>query len=155
MAKIDERIGKNVARYRGDMSQRELANRVRDFGLKWTHLTVASIERGERPLRASESVLLMQLLKIPNFEALLSSEGSTRLRMLIDRAAANLERTRADFWSVMKDKRDLEREFRKLEAEGDSDSLDPDLLVALSNLTERANELTKAMEGVVGAGEEV
>jgi len=59
----DELIGQNVARYRGDLSQRELATRMRELGWKWSHLTVASVERGERPLRLAEAQDLARVLE--------------------------------------------------------------------------------------------
>jgi transcriptional regulator with XRE-family HTH domain len=51
----DELIGRNLARMRGDMSQKELAARMKERGWKWSQATVWAIEKGERPLRLAES----------------------------------------------------------------------------------------------------
>ena len=56
MAQIsDEQIGKNLARMRGDMTQKVLADEMRARGWKWSQATVWSIEKGERPLRLAEA----------------------------------------------------------------------------------------------------
>jgi transcriptional regulator with XRE-family HTH domain len=51
----DELIGRNLARMRGDMSQKELAARMKERGWKWSQATVWSVEKGERPLRLAEA----------------------------------------------------------------------------------------------------
>lgn len=58
----DEQIGKNLARLRGDMTQKDLAAAMRARGFKWSQATVWSIEKGERPLRYSEAVQVTDLL---------------------------------------------------------------------------------------------
>ncbi|MDB5338703.1 MAG: hypothetical protein JWN70_4322 [Planctomycetaceae bacterium] len=62
MAISDEQIGANVARARGTLSQKELAQRMRSLGWKWSQATVWSIEKGERPLRLAESEDLAAVL---------------------------------------------------------------------------------------------
>lgn len=54
----DELIGRNLTVLRGSMSQKELADRMRKLGFKWSQATVWSIEKGERPLRLTESEAL-------------------------------------------------------------------------------------------------
>lgn len=51
----DEQVGRNLARLRGDMSQKDLALLMRERGFKWSQATVWSVEKGERPLRLVES----------------------------------------------------------------------------------------------------
>lgn len=143
VANLDERIGKNLARYRGDMSQRELANRVRDAGMKWTHLTVASVERGERPLRAAESVLLMQILGIPSFDALLSNEDSTRLRMLMSRTEQDMLLTRSAMIRLMQHQQELMAEIKRIETESDYSELDEDVVVEIRNFDKTAKEFAE------------
>lgn len=52
----DALLGGNLARLRGEMTQTELAQRMRAAGHKWTQPTVVSVEKGERPLRFSEGI---------------------------------------------------------------------------------------------------
>jgi hypothetical protein len=66
-------IGSLLAAARGDLSQRSFGSSMRGLGHKWNHLTVASIERGERPLRLNEAVDAARLLDVP----LLSLAGSS------------------------------------------------------------------------------
>jgi len=46
------------------MSQRALADAMTEAGWKWSHVTVGSIERGERPLRVAEAVGVASILGI-------------------------------------------------------------------------------------------
>lgn len=58
----DAVIGQNSARLRGAMSQKALAERMKDRGWKWVQSTVASVEKGERPLRLREAADLASIL---------------------------------------------------------------------------------------------
>lgn len=71
---IDERIGQNLAIVRGDTSQKELADRMRERGFKWSQATVWSIEHGERPLRLSEAQEVADILMRP-LDMLLAQDG--------------------------------------------------------------------------------
>ncbi len=68
----DVRIGQNLARFRGAMSQAELAKKMRDMnkGHKWSQTTVWTVEKGERPLKLAEADTLAEILGI-NLDALL------------------------------------------------------------------------------------
>lgn len=59
---MDARIGANVARLRGGKSQRDTAAAMRERGWKWSHVTLVSIEAGERPLRLAEAMDLAEVL---------------------------------------------------------------------------------------------
>jgi hypothetical protein len=58
----DALIGRNVAAYRGDRSQSEIASAMKSRGWKWAQNTVSAVEAGERPLRLAEAVDLAQIL---------------------------------------------------------------------------------------------
>lgn len=60
----DAQIGRNVARARGAMSQKDLALLMRQRGHKWSQATVWNVERGERPLRLSEANALAEILEV-------------------------------------------------------------------------------------------
>ncbi|WP_336698259.1 helix-turn-helix transcriptional regulator [Curtobacterium sp. USHLN213] len=61
---VESRIGTQVRRYRGDLSQAELARLLRAGGLKWSQTTVWLVENGERPLRLSEAMAVASLLGV-------------------------------------------------------------------------------------------
>lgn len=61
----DDQIGKNLSILRGDMTQQELGERMRDRGFKWSQATVWDVERGKRPLRLTESLEVIAILKKP------------------------------------------------------------------------------------------
>lgn len=78
----DVRIGKNLIALRGDMSQADLASKMRSlYGLQWSQATVWNIERGERPLRLSEAKAVASLLGA-NVEDLLQDENVNFKRAL-------------------------------------------------------------------------
>ena len=60
----DEQIGRNLVSLRGGMSQKDLADRMRTHGFKWSQATVWAIEKGERPLRLTESLALGKIFGI-------------------------------------------------------------------------------------------
>lgn len=69
MSDINEIIGKNIAVFRGDMSQAELADlmkkRGKDKGVRWSQTTVWEVEKGKRALKFSEALVLADILSIP------------------------------------------------------------------------------------------
>lgn len=71
---IDERIGQNLAITRGELSQKDLADRMRERGWKWSQATVWSIEKGERPLRLAEAEDVADILNRP-ISVLLARDG--------------------------------------------------------------------------------
>lgn len=62
---IEKRIGAVVRKYRGEMTQATLAERMRQHGFrKWSQSTVWSVERGDRSLKHSEALALTEVLGI-------------------------------------------------------------------------------------------
>ncbi|WP_156465996.1 MULTISPECIES: helix-turn-helix domain-containing protein [unclassified Rathayibacter] len=95
MTTPDEQIGSNLIKLRGDMTQRELAEKMRQRGWKWTHVTVGSVERGERPLRLSEAQAVVGAIGRGFVEDLLSSEADATVRAWMHKmteANAEIER---------------------------------------------------------------
>lgn len=62
MNERDQRIGRNIAAMRGDLTQKELADRMASRGWKWSQSTVWSVESGKRPLRFAEAVDISYVL---------------------------------------------------------------------------------------------
>jgi len=60
----DIEIGSLVKAVRGEMSQAELAERMRKAGFKWSQAAVWSTERGERYLKLSEAVELCEIFAV-------------------------------------------------------------------------------------------
>jgi transcriptional regulator with XRE-family HTH domain len=60
----DEKVGGNLSRLRGDMSQKDFASRMRERGWKWSQATVWSVEKGERPLRFTEALDVVDILGV-------------------------------------------------------------------------------------------
>ncbi|MBP3977846.1 helix-turn-helix domain-containing protein [Microbacterium sp. BLY] len=65
MTLTDKELGENVRRFRGDMSQKALAERMNELGARWSQPTVAAIERGERSLKFTEVTMLSEALQLP------------------------------------------------------------------------------------------
>lgn len=82
MENIDEIIGRNLSMLRGDMSQEELAGRMRDAGYSWTKMTVYNIERGDRQLRLAEAVDVLRCLgrnPLSDIDKLLADDSTVHL----------------------------------------------------------------------------
>ncbi|PTL73821.1 hypothetical protein C1I63_13890 [Rathayibacter caricis DSM 15933] len=77
----DEQIGSNLIKLRGSMTQRELAEKMKQRGWKWTHVTVGSIERGERPLRLAEAEAVVDAIGHGFVHNLLASEADATVQV--------------------------------------------------------------------------
>lgn len=70
---LDQRIGENLVTMRGEMTQKALADLMREKGHKWSQATVWAAEKGDRAIKLTEAhdlstVLggrLDQLLQLP------------------------------------------------------------------------------------------
>ncbi|WP_146852852.1 helix-turn-helix domain-containing protein [Frigoribacterium faeni] len=62
MAISDTQIGRNLARLRGQMTQKELAEAMSSRGWKWSQTTVHTVEQGKRPLRLAESEDIKEII---------------------------------------------------------------------------------------------
>jgi transcriptional regulator with XRE-family HTH domain len=60
----DEIIGQNLTILRGDISQKELAAKMKTYGWKWSQATVWTVESGERPLRLAEAADIAMILEL-------------------------------------------------------------------------------------------
>lgn len=111
---LDQLIGQNLAALRGEMSQKALADEMRERGHKWSQATVWSVEKGDRPLKLTEAHDLEQILGV-----LVSSEWFRRepglttasravselreaRRQAVD-ALAEYFRARMDTWAKLSD----------------------------------------------------
>lgn len=74
MADLDVLIGENLSRFRGEMSQADLAKQMKSLGFKWSQATVWAVEKGERPLRLSEAAELGTILGKPMDALMLAAE---------------------------------------------------------------------------------
>ena len=81
MSTTDSQIGQNLVTLRGDMSQKDLATRMRTLGWKWSQATVWSVETGERPLRLAEATDLAQILNT-HVSRLTGTEAGAALEQL-------------------------------------------------------------------------
>ncbi|MGC5078145.1 helix-turn-helix transcriptional regulator [Agrococcus sp. DT81.2] len=75
---MDAQIGRNLARLRGELSQQDLAGRMRERGWKWSQATVWSIEKGERPLRLAEARAVADIVLKP-LDLLLWTDGASEI----------------------------------------------------------------------------
>lgn len=100
----NQQIGENVRRLRGDMSQEELATRLRRYGYKWSKATVWAIENGSRPLKLTEAQDLMEVFGMTAKGAvseLFRSGPSLQLDKIVENIPedmAQLTRISHNFW---------------------------------------------------------
>ncbi|MDV2979022.1 UNVERIFIED_CONTAM: helix-turn-helix transcriptional regulator [Actinomycetes bacterium ARC8] len=64
MSAIDEVVGANIARFRGEMSQSEVAKKMVSHGFKWSQTTVWEVEKGKRALKFAEALDLAKVLGV-------------------------------------------------------------------------------------------
>jgi transcriptional regulator with XRE-family HTH domain len=90
---IDQNIAANLRIYRdaGNISQEELAQRMADRGFGFSQATVWKIERGQRPVRASELVALADSLGVMSPTSLTYQPDATRYKVQLDQANRNAQ----------------------------------------------------------------
>ena len=98
---IDQNIAANLRTYReaGNISQDELAQRMADRGFGFSQATIWKIERGQRPVRASELIAFADALGIMSVTSLTSEPGQARQRVQLDQANRNAH----DAYGVLKE----------------------------------------------------
>ncbi|WP_061962273.1 helix-turn-helix domain-containing protein [Demequina flava] len=75
----DAQIGRNLATFRGERSQKYLAEKMRSRGWKWSQATVWAIEKGERPLKLAEAHDLVAVLNLFDVSRLLSGDAAAQV----------------------------------------------------------------------------
>ena len=85
---IDQNIAANLRTYReaGRISQDELAQRMADRGFGFSQATIWKIERGQRPVRASELVALADSLGIMTATSLTHQPDAAQHQVQLDQA---------------------------------------------------------------------
>lgn len=91
--KADQRIGAAVRAVRGEMSQQDLAEKMRAAGWKWTQATVWSVESGKRPLRLAEARTLAELLRTDLSRLLKDDTQALGSTVGLEKATARLTRS--------------------------------------------------------------
>jgi transcriptional regulator with XRE-family HTH domain len=144
----DVRIGQNLERMRGAMSQRDLAEAMRQFGYRWSQATVWSVEKGERPLRLTEAEDIATIFGKSVFDLLSESWQTefTRQLRLTANLAEKVEEAVADLvWA--------QRDLAAI-AEQRAAAIDDDLQATLEQLLRvRAADVAKHYEDEMRRGE--
>ena len=85
---IDQNIAANLRTYReaGGISQEELAQRMADLGFGFSQATIWKIERGQRPVRASELIALADSLGVMAATSLTRQPDAARHQVELDQA---------------------------------------------------------------------
>jgi transcriptional regulator with XRE-family HTH domain len=107
-------LGKNFARLRGDLSQKEVAELMRQRGFRWSQATVWSIEKGERPLRLSEAEAVLDALGQPFFN-LTADEGEAVVDRWMRECSAASESLKAAIERFERGRLNLALSYRRVE----------------------------------------
>ncbi|MCH4174751.1 MAG: hypothetical protein LKF41_02690 [Bifidobacterium sp.] len=100
---IDENIGKNLEKMRGDMSMDMLAAKMRERGHRWTKTTVFNTEHGTRQLRLSEATDVVKCLGTDSMEGinpLLYSKDEAGFMQVMSNVSEYGDKV-LDYWSVL------------------------------------------------------
>ncbi|MDN6024651.1 hypothetical protein [Bifidobacterium mongoliense] len=106
----DKTIGHNLQVLRGDMSQDDLAKKMRAYGFKWSKATVWSVEQGERPLRLTEASAVLECLGKTSmwaFEGLMSVSSFAYVEKLRDSIQKNIDTVFNTLDKIWKDRINL------------------------------------------------
>jgi transcriptional regulator with XRE-family HTH domain len=85
---IDQNIAANLRTYREAtaISQEELAQRMADLGFGFSQATIWKIERGQRPVKASELIALADSLGVMTATSLTRQPDAARHQVQLDQA---------------------------------------------------------------------
>jgi hypothetical protein len=83
----DRAIGANVAILRGDTPQKQIAEKMSAYGIKWTQTTVWEIEKGRRSLKAKEARYLAEIFGVSSSVIIGDTEGAQISKTTQDYAA--------------------------------------------------------------------
>jgi transcriptional regulator with XRE-family HTH domain len=88
---IDQNIAANLRTYReaGNISQEELAQRMADRGFGFSQATIWKIERGQRPVKASELVALAHCLGVMSAASLTYKPDAALYQVQLEQANRN------------------------------------------------------------------
>src|SRR5699024_8890274 len=98
---FDQRIGRNIMKFRGNISQQTLAEKMRSKGFKWSQATVWATEKGDRPVRLSEVIALSEVLD-KTYDSFLLEEHDTDDAVMITQAYELLLRERSSIRTALK-----------------------------------------------------
>jgi transcriptional regulator with XRE-family HTH domain len=86
---IDQNIAVNLRTYREAtaISQEELAQRMADLGFGFSQATIWKIERGQRPVKASELIALADSLGVMTATSLTRQPDAARHQVQLDQAS--------------------------------------------------------------------
>jgi transcriptional regulator with XRE-family HTH domain len=86
---IDQNIAANLRTYReaAAISQEELAQRMADLGFGFSQATIWKIERGQRPVKASELIALADSLGVMTVTSLTRQPDAARHQVQLDQAS--------------------------------------------------------------------
>lgn len=107
----DERIGKNVKTFRGEMTMDILAAKMRLHGHKWTPATVAKVEGGTRQLRLNEAADLLECCGygIEHMPQLVQTQADATITHKMKKAEDLLANIRRQFHNVIIERTELQR----------------------------------------------
>jgi transcriptional regulator with XRE-family HTH domain len=123
----DEQIGRNLSALRGDMSQKDLADRMRRRGFKWSQATVWAIEKGERPLRVTEAEAIGDVFDIHG-NVLGHSETSFDRTMRARAIEGQLEEIAGLAYATFEAQRRMALVYDLIPAEERDEDITPELL---------------------------
>lgn len=138
----DEQIGRNLITLRESMSQKELAERMRKLGFKWSQATVWSIEKGERPLRLTESEALGSIFGI-HARSLTLTERSLARVMFARALGDDLEEISALAYATFERQRRLAMMYDMMPPDDGDEDFTPELFAL--------NAVDYAMRGLARA----
>lgn len=150
----ERRIGRNLRRIREalELTQQDVAERLREKGHRFHQTQIAKIERGERPLRVNEWLAIAEVLKIDAHELMAAGEGTDdrlfmaklhyeRSRQVVDDVGVKLHEVGHLYEEALLAFKDARDYYRQVAEEFGKEFEDPEFL----RVHEAAERLAKAI----------
>jgi len=118
---FNERVGANVQRFRkaAGLSQADLAHALSQRGASFQQQTVLKVEKGSRPLKLDEAVLIADILKMPVFDLLIMRNDAGELveaAIELNKANEALRRLQVRREELMDELKQLDQETAQAQA---------------------------------------
>jgi transcriptional regulator with XRE-family HTH domain len=118
---FNQRVGSNVQKFRkaAGLSQADLAHALSQRGASFQQQTVLKVEKGSRPLKLDEAVLIADILKMPMFDLLIMRADAGELveaALELNKANEALRRLQARRGELAGELEQLNQEMAQAEA---------------------------------------
>ena len=138
----DRHIGQTMAILRGDKTQQDVADEMRQRGWRWSQATVWSVEKGDRPLRLAEAEDLAAVLGTVSVHSFLTEPVGAHIQQGVRRVTNAYRAIVESVWECLDAQDALRIHLKRAQVDGhefsDVELVQRDLWVRASDIPEKA-----------------